>query len=136
MKKTTIFLVLMLLCIILSGCGNSSITEISYSDLEKKLENKQSFILEIVQDGCSNCESFSPKFDKILKKYQLTAVSINQAKLSDIDSTKLESLYNITGTPTVIFIEKGEEPSILRRIIGDVSEDKIITKLKNAGYIK
>ena len=136
MKKTIKFLALILLSTFLVGCGNSSIIEIKYSDLEKKLENKESFILEIVQDGCSNCESFAPKFNKILKKHGLTAVSINTAKLSSIENSKLETLYNITGTPTVIFIEKGEEPSILRRIIGDVDNDKIISKLKNAGYIK
>lgn len=136
MKKTIKIFILVLISVILVGCGNTSITEITYKDLEKKLENQESFILEIIQDGCSNCESFSPKFDKVLQKYELTAVSINRAKLSDIDSTKLDNLYNITGTPTVIFIENGEEPSILRRIIGDVSQDKIISKLKNAGYIK
>lgn len=136
MKKTIKFITIILTVFILTGCGNSSITEITYKDLEKKLENKESFILEIVQDGCSNCESFSPKFDKVLTKHNLTAVSINRAKLSDIDSTKLDNLYNITGTPTVIFIENGEEPSILRRIIGDVDQEKIISKLKNAGYIK
>ena len=136
MKKTIKFFILVFIGVILAGCGNTSITEITYKDLEKKLENQESFILEIVQDGCSNCESFSPKFDKVLQKHGLTAVSINRAKLSDIDSTKLDNLYNITGTPTVIFIENGEEPSILRRIIGDVNQDKIISKLKNVGYIK
>ena len=49
---------------------------------------------------------------------------------------KKKILYNITGTPTVIFIEKGEEPSISRRIIGARDEDFIITKLGIAGYIK
>ena len=136
MKNAKKILLIILLTIILSGCGKSAITEITYKDLEKKLQNKESFILEIVQDGCSNCENFSPKFDKILKKYELTAVSINQSKLSDIDSTKLKNLYNITGTPTVIFIENGEEPSILRRIVGDSEQDKVIEKLKKAGYIK
>ena len=52
------------------------------------------------------------------------------------ENTKIENLYNITGTPTVIFIEKGEEPSISRRIIGARDEDFIITKLGIAGYIK
>lgn len=136
MKKITKFLILILFGLILTGCGNSAVTEISYSDLEKKLENKESFILEIVQEGCHNCESFAPKFDKILKKHKLTAVSLNRSKLSDINSKKLDNLYNITGTPTVIFIENGEEPSILRRIIGDVENELITSKLKTAGYIK
>ena len=72
----------------------------------------------------------------LIKKYNLTAKQINLTKLSEEENTKIENLYNITGTPTVIFIEKGEEPSISRRIIGARDEDFIITKLGIAGYIK
>ena len=100
------------------------------------LNNKETFILEIAQDGCHNCEEFNPIFKKVLKKYNLTAKQINLTKLSEEENTKIENLYNITGTPTVIFIEKGEEPSISRRIIGARDEDFIITKLGIAGYIK
>ena len=74
--------------------------------------------------------------EMILKKYNLTAKQINLTKLSEEENTKIENLYNITGTPTVIFIEKGEEPSILRRIIGAKDNNFIITKLGIAGYIK
>lgn len=136
MKKILKLIMIFTFAFIITGCNCKSTVEISYKDLEKKLENKESFILEIVQDGCSNCENFAPKFKKILIKNKLTAFSINLSNLSEEDNKKLENLYNITGTPAVIFIEKGEEPNIQRRIVGNVSKTKIISKLKIAGYIK
>jgi len=136
MKKVLKLIIFILTCVIVTGCGSNNITKITYSELEKKLENKESFILEIVQDGCHNCESFSPKFEKVLNEYNIQAFSINLSNITEEENEKLNNLYNITGTPAVIFIEKGDEPSILRRIVGDSEEDKIISKLKTAGYIK
>lgn len=136
MKKQVKLLCIFVLAIILCGCSSSKIKEITYNDLVKSIENKETFILEIVQDGCSNCEAFSPKFKKIVDKYELDVKSLNLSKLSKEDSPKLNNLFKITGTPTVLFITKGKEEYIYRRIVGDVSEDIIITKLTKAGYIK
>lgn len=136
MKKLKNILLVIFVILLLSGCGNTRAEEISYSDLEKMLEEKQSFILEIVQDGCHNCESFSPKFEKILKQYKLTAKQINLSNISEDENTKLQNLFNVSGTPTVIFIEDGKEPSITRRIVGNRDKDFIKSKLKIAGYIK
>ena len=136
MKKITKISLIIIGIILLAGCEKNPLQEISYNELEKALNNKETFILESAQDGCHNCEEFNPVFKKVLKKYNLTAKQINLSKLSEEENTKVENLYNITGTPTVIFIEKGEEPSISRRIIGAREEDFIITKLGIAGYIK
>ena len=136
MKNTFKILVITMCIFFITGCGNKSIKEITYKELTKSLENKETFILEVVQDGCSNCESYTPKFEKILKKYNLSAKQINLKKLSEEDNNSFSNMYNVSGTPTVIFIDKGEEISITRRIVGDVSEDKTISKLKVAGYIK
>lgn len=135
MKKLLKLISVFIVVLLVSGCS-SNVKEITYNELEKKLENRESFILEIVQDGCSNCESFSPKFNEVLKEYEIKAVSINLTNITQEENTKLNNMYNISGTPTVIFIEKGEEPSISRRIVGDISKDKIISKLKIAAYIK
>lgn len=136
MKKILTIILLVLSLGIITGCGNSSVKEISFKELETSLKNKETFILEIVQDGCSNCESFSPKFEKILKNNNLQAKQINLSKLTEEDSNSLNNIYSTTGTPTVIFITKGSEESISKRIVGNVSSEKIISKLKTAGYIK
>ena len=135
MKKYIKYILLVVFIVLATGCGKS-VEKISYSKLEDLLEKKETFILEVVQDGCHNCESFEPKFEKILKENNLTAKMINLTDLSEEESNKLSNLYKVSGTPTVIFIEKGEETQISKRIVGDVSKDKVISKLKTAGYIK
>ena len=135
MKKYLKYLLLVVVIILSTGCGKSA-EEISYSKLEEMLNNKETFILEVVQDGCHNCESFEPKFEKILSENKLTAKMINLTNLSKEENNSFSNLYNVSGTPTVIFIEKGEEKQISKRIVGNVSKDKVITKLKTAGYIK
>ena len=135
MKKVLKLFSITIVLLLIAGCSKS-ITEITYKDLEKALDNKETFILEIVQDGCSNCEEFTPKFEKILSKYNIEVKQINLTKLTEEDNTKLTNLYNATGTPTVIFITEGNEELISRRIVGNVSQDKIISKLKVSGYIK
>jgi len=135
MKKLSKIFLLFAFLLIITGCS-SVYEKINYSDLKKALEKKESFILEIVQDGCSNCEKFTPKFKKILSKYNLKAKQINLTELSKKDNNDLSNLYNVSGTPTVIFISNGVEESISKRIVGNVDEDKVISKLKVAGYIK
>ena len=44
--------------------------------------------------------------------------------------------YGVDGTPTVLFFEKGNSTSTMKRIVGDNDESVIISKLKQNGYIK
>lgn len=136
MKKVFKFTLLIFLLITLSGCQGGKIKEIKYSELENKLKNNETFVLEIVQDGCHNCESFTPKLKKFAKKYNIDIFQINNTNLTEEDTNNINNLYNITGTPTVIFITDGKEESITNRIIGNVSEEKIISKFKKMNYIK
>ena len=140
-KIFSLFLVLVLLVV---GCGKQEETnnteveylkELTFEELEVKLENKEDIILEIVQTGCSNCTAFSPKFESVLNEYEIQAYSLNISYLSDAGADWLES-YNVDGTPTVIFFEKGEETSTMKRLVGNQSKEKIVSKLKANGYIE
>lgn len=137
LKKTIKFLLIGIFIVFLTGCGNSSntITEIDYSKLEEMIDNKESFILEIVQTGCSHCEEFSPRFKAVLKTNDLTAYSLNLYNLTEEDAKKFSKLTtSVSGTPTVLFFENGKETS--NKISGAVSNEKIEEHLKDAGYIK
>lgn len=137
MKKKIKFLLIGIFIVFLTGCGNSSntITEIDYSKLEDLIDNKESFILEIVQTGCSHCEEFSPRFTAVLKTNDLTAYSLNLYNMTDDEREKFSELTtSVTGTPTVLFFEDGKETS--NRINGAVDNEKIEEHLKDAGYIK
>ena len=136
MKKLKNILLVIFGILLLSGCGNTRAEEISNNKLAKIMEDTESFILKTIPDGCQNCQSITPNGKKILKQYKLTAKQINLSNISEDENTKLQNLFNVSGTPTVIFIEDGKEPSITRRIVGNRDKDFIKSKLKIAGYIK
>ena len=121
--------------IFITGCNNTNtITEINYSDLEEMIDNKESFILEIVQTGCSHCQEFSPRFKVVLKTNDIEAYSLNLYNLTEEESEKFDELTTISGTPTVLFFEDGKETS--NRIYGAVNNEKIEEHLKDGGYIE
>ena len=135
MKKIIIVLLIIISSLIITGCSNDEvIKEISYKELEEKINNKESFILELVQTGCSHCEEFSPRFKAILKTNNLKAYSLNLYNLTEEEIERFDNLTTVTGTPTVLFFEDGKETS--NKINGAVSNDKIKEKLKENGYIK
>jgi hypothetical protein len=55
--------------------------------------------------------------------------------LSEEKYTELKTMFNFNGTPTTVFVIDGEEKTAANRINGDVSEEKIISKLKSNGFI-
>lgn len=129
------YLIIIFFIILLTGCGKSNLKEISYSDYSEMIKNKETFILEIMQDGCSHCENFKPKLEDISKEYDLKIYYINLKHLKDDESEKLYSKTGTSSTPTVIFYKNGVENTISSRIKGDVSKDRIIQKLIVNGFI-
>ena len=132
MKKKIKFLLIGIFIVLLTGCGNSTntITEIDYSKLEEMIDNKDSFILEVVQTGCSHCEEFSPRFKTVLKENDKEAYSLNLYNMTDEELNKFNKLTtSVTGTPTVLYFEDGKETS--HRINGAVSNENIEEFLDN-----
>ena len=110
--------------------------ELKIDELIEKCENKESFILVISQTTCSHCKDFKPKLARISKKYKVNIYYIEIDLLTDEQNKELKSYFNFSGTPTTVFVKDGEEKSAATRINGDVSEEKIISKLKSNGFIK
>jgi predicted bacteriocin transport accessory protein len=139
MKKMKIVVLLLFAILIFSGCSKSNdsyLKDLSFNELKEKLNNKDEFFFVVTQDGCSHCESFIPVLESTLNKEKIVGYNFNLSKLSEDDNKKFEELFKIDGTPTTIFIKDGQEISILQRIYGEASEEQIIQKLKNNGYIK
>lgn len=116
--------------------NTSLVTFITMSTLKEKLENKDSFVLILSQDGCSHCEAYLKTVDKVISKYNVTIYDLNLSKLNNAQKNELSSLFSISGTPTTVFITEGEEKTSLNRIVGELEKDKLTQKLKNLGYIK
>lgn len=133
MKK---ILIVIGMIILLTGCGNKNLENIKVNDFYKLVENKETVIVYIGSKTCSACETFSPEFNNALEANNLKAKYIDMNNESEEDKSKFIKEYNITGTPTVIFLKNGYEDSLLSRINGALKQDAITQKLKSNGFIK
>ena len=98
-----------------------------------KMDKKEKFVLYVKQDNCSACKEFNPIFLSVLRTYKLKVYSLYTDKLSTTDSESFYKLVEVSGTPTVLFIENGKET--MNKIEGVRTKDYIIKKFTNAGYI-
>ena len=55
--------------------------------------------------------------------------------LSEEERTQFKEYFSYDATPTTIFVKDGVEATSANRINGNVSEEKIISKLKSNGFI-
>ncbi len=126
------FLILILIIGLTTGCTKNYLVEISYKEYKQLLENKESFVLEVMKNDCSSCKGIRPKLKKIAEKYKI------EIKYIDIKNLKEEELdtLGISATPTIIFYTNGEEETTSARIEGNVSEEKIIAKFKASNFIE
>ena len=122
---------------LICGCSNVKVEEISYDKFDSLIKNSESFILYIGSASCHNCTEFGPKFEEVIKENNIKNVYyIDLDGLSDEDRKNFNRTINVTGTPTVVFINDGEEESSFNRINGSVSKEKIVQRLKANDYIK
>lgn len=139
MKKLLILTLILLPILLITGCTNNSssyLDTINFDKLNNLIENKESFILEIYQDGCSHCSVFNPRFKSVLNEYKVNAKAINVSNLSEKEFNEFRGIFGDIGTPTVIFIENGIEKTKINRLVGEASKKEIIRKLKQNGYIE
>ena len=111
------------------------IHELTFNELESKLNNQDSFVLIITQTGCSHCEAYLPVVQNVSDKYKVDFYVLNRTNISDEERTKLKNIANISGTPTTLFYTSGEEKSALNRLVGQAAEYRLVEKLTSEGYI-
>ncbi|MEG2447893.1 MAG: thioredoxin family protein [Bacilli bacterium] len=136
MKKLIIPAILIFSCLMLTGCGSSYIKDTNYKEINKLITDKEDFILEVMSTNCSACKDFEPKLKEVANEYKITILKLDIKDLKDEEWVTLRDTYSLSGTPTTMFFTKGEEVSISTRMDGNISKDKIISKLKAMGYIK
>lgn len=134
MKKVYLLIILVIGCFLFTGCSN--IKEINLTTLQEKMNNKETFILEVMRTNCSHCQTFGPKFDEVLKNNKIKAYKIDTEKMSKKEKAKFDGIIYVSGTPNVVFIKNGKEMDRYTRIDGDVGKSTIEEKLKAAGFIK
>lgn len=99
MKKIFTLLCAFVLCLSLVGCGAKTpfeIKEISATKLQKKLDNKESFVVIIERENCPFCEALQKYIDKTkdehpnLILYKIDSTDYGFSKVSS-DSKQLKS---------------------------------------------
>lgn len=139
MKKVLALVLLIISIFLVTSCNNNShkyLDEINYNELVKLIENKETFILEIYQDGCSHCGVFNPRFKSVLEEYKVYAKALNITNLTEKEYNNFKNEFGTLGTPTVIFMVDGVEKTKINRLVGEASKKEIVRKLKQNGYIK
>lgn len=137
MKKVLkLFVLIIPVVIMLTGCKNNSYNEIDYETFEKYLADEESFVLVIGSSKCGHCADYQITMDEIINEYGLDIKYINVLNLTDKDVSKLDAKthYNYS-TPTTVFFDKGklDNTSTIR---GAQSKEKVIKRLTKKGYIK
>lgn len=130
-KKKILGFVLILCCLIVTGCSRT----ITYKTMKDKIKEKESFVVLVIQNGCSHCENFQPVFDKFANDNGIEYVKLNLTNIQNIDRNDLNQNYNISGTPTLLIFKDGLEVNDLR-IEGETSVSNLKKVFKKAGYIK
>ena len=115
---------------------DSYLIELTYKELEEKINKKESFVLVFTQTQCAQCHEYKPILKRTLAKKKFYAYEVVLDNLSKQEKAKLNDIANVSGTPTTVFIVDGAEYSNMNRIVGNTTKDKIESRLKTMGYIK
>lgn len=140
-KKNTIIIgiCLILLIIIVSFLflyNSYGLKKVSYNDVFKMMENNESFVLCISRTTCSHCDNYKPKLENIAKENKIKIYYIDIDKESEENQDNFKNIITFNDeTPMTVFIKDGKESTTANRISGDVSEKKILEKLKTNKFI-
>lgn len=113
-----------------------SFIQLDYKGVIKKVDNKDKFILVVSKSTCSHCATYKPKIEAIVKEYGTDVYYIDYDEETEDTQKEFLEKFNLDGaTPMTLFFEKGKEISVLNRIEGDLSSEKVIATFKKMGFI-
>ncbi len=111
-------------------------TEITFEQLEEKMNNKDTFIIFFGSTICSHCKDFQPTLNRVIKEYDIIIYYLNVHNLTDEEHSDLLALINYgSSTPKLYFVEEGEY-SQYNALSGNRSYNEVVEKLEKNGYIK
>ena len=143
MKKNLIIICTVILVIILGillfvngNSGKYGLFELKYDDVIEKFNNKEDFVLVISQTTCEHCISYKPVLRSVSKKNKIKTYYIDVDLLNDKETEGLKKYVSYSDTPSTLFIKDGTESTRANRIVGEATEEKIVSKLKQNNFIK
>jgi len=121
----------------------NKLISVNGSEVIEKLNNKDTFILVITQEGCSHCEEYLPILNRVLRENNINAYELDLrkvAKESEETQKAIATTFNTNakefGTPTTVFINDGTEKTIINRLVGSTSYSSLKKTLKERGFIE
>ena len=138
MKKILLSLsCLIMILIFTTGCTNNDdrFIELSFEELQVKVDNNESFPLYVGSTRCSACAQFQPVLKRVIRNHDFTMYHVNLDNFSESEQKEFISMFDINATPSIIYIINGSETSVLTRLIGNVPEADLIRSLTDNGYI-
>lgn len=127
-----VFLCLILVLFVLTGCSNSKLSSITVDELKEKMSNKESFIVYFSQSD-SNLEK---TLKKVLADKDLQGYKVDTSKITNEEKNELE-LQIAYEEPSIVFIIKGNDSSKLSHVTSENATVKDITeRLKDMNFIK
>ena len=120
-----------------TGCMNNNdrFVLITFDDLQEKLEAEESFPLYVGSARCSACAEFQPTLKRVVRNHDFVMYHVDLDTFNEEEQSQFINLFNISATPSLIYIIDGEETSTLNRVVGNVTEAELINSLKSSGYI-
>lgn len=107
--------------VVLSACDASyerdtsagEIVSLSVNDMQKKIEQKEDFVVVFAQSWCSHCKTFNAMLQEYLPNHHVTVYEVVLDKdetLSREDAIDTVQSYfvDMTGTPSIYYIKDGE----------------------------
>lgn len=112
--------------------GNPGINEITYSEYEEKINNEETFLVMIVNDGCSYCEMFIPVVTEVANEYSIPVYSLNLANLTSDEYNSLSNSNSYLkrerwGTPTTLLMQG---KTVIDSIGGYVEKENLVSFVK------
>lgn len=135
MKKILCAIVILSL-VLLTGCKKyDGYSELTFNELQTKLENKDSFVLVLGSSTCSACAKYQEVMKDVISDKQVEIFYLDLQQLSKEEYAKIYSKYVIVSTPTTVFIKEGLETSTYDRIVGAANYTDVIKNLEKHGFI-
>jgi len=113
----------------------SKLTSTNVNEIQSKINNQDSFILLVSQTTCSHCSSIKSTLNSILSTYNINIYVIEINELEETEKTTINSITNVSETPTILLFEDGVIKEDSTIIGSNHTENEIISILKENGYI-
>lgn len=100
---------------------SSYVREIQHSEFEREvLQSDRPVVLDFFSTECDPCEALAPKYEAVAEQFAEKARFLKIFRQGNKDLAKQ---LGVTGSPTLVFFNKGKEQG--ERLSGDIARSAI-----------